>query len=121
MKSLFRPQIFPAYPEARLAGMREATQPWSVSVPAQEAGIAAAAEKSFLEETRRALETEKSFLLEHLLKYRLASGAFEASENPDFLQCFQQMFIFPSGPHRNPVPAFFQSRKITAVPNQDSI
>lgn len=66
--------------EARLAGMREATQPWSVSVPAQEAGIAAAAEKSFLEETRRALETEKSFLLEHLLKYRLASGAFEASE-----------------------------------------
>lgn len=63
--------------KARLARMREATQPWNVSVPAQEAGIAAAKEKSFLEETRRALETEKSFLLEHLLQYRREPGALE--------------------------------------------
>ncbi|MCI9174654.1 MAG: aminotransferase class I/II-fold pyridoxal phosphate-dependent enzyme [Lachnospiraceae bacterium] len=69
--------------EERLARMREVTQPWNVSVLAQEAGIAAAKEKAFLEETRKALETEKSFLLEHLMQYRPERGA-EAEEKEGF-------------------------------------
>lgn len=52
--------------EARLNRIKEATQPWNVSVPAQEAGIAAALEKDFLEKTRQAVAKEKSYLLEQL-------------------------------------------------------
>lgn len=58
-----------------LERMREATQPWNVSVPAQEAGIAAAKETSFLEETRQASEREKSFLLGQLSRYQPRQGA----------------------------------------------
>ena len=57
-----------------LARMREVTQPWNVSVPAQEAGIAAAKEKAFLEETRQAVGREKAFLLKQLFAYRPGEG-----------------------------------------------
>lgn len=49
-----------------LQKMRACVQPWNVSLPAQEAGIAAAKETGFLVETRKALEEEKQFLLEQL-------------------------------------------------------
>lgn len=58
-----------------LETMREVTQPWNVSVPAQEAGIAAARETSFLEETRQAVEQEKSFLLSQLSQYQPKQGS----------------------------------------------
>lgn len=57
-----------------LGRMREVTQPWNVSVPAQEAGIAAAKEGEFLEETRQAVEREKLFLLKELSKYQPTGG-----------------------------------------------
>lgn len=52
-----------------LEKMRGVTQPWNVSVPAQEAGIAAAGERTFLAETRKAVAREKAFLLEQLSLY----------------------------------------------------
>ena len=52
-----------------LEKMRAVTQPWNVSVPAQEAGIAAAGEQAFLAETRKAVAREKAFLLEQLSAY----------------------------------------------------
>lgn len=67
-----------------LESMREATQPWNVSVPAQEAGIAAAREPSFLEETRQAVEREKSFLLGQLSQYQPKEGA---SRHPSVDAC----------------------------------
>lgn len=51
-----------------LQRMRNVTQPWNVSVPAQAAGIAAAAEKEFLENIGQAVEQERKFLLEQLSK-----------------------------------------------------
>ena len=52
--------------EARLDRIREATQPWNVSVPAQEAGIAAAREEDFLRRTRQAVSEEKAYLRNRL-------------------------------------------------------
>ena len=42
--------------------MKEQNQPWSVSLPAQQAGIAALKETDYLEKSLRLLEIEKSFL-----------------------------------------------------------
>lgn len=49
-----------------LQRMQASVQPWNVSVPAQEAGIAAAGEAEFLVKTRKAVKEEKQFLLEQL-------------------------------------------------------
>lgn len=51
-----------------LQRVRNVTQPWNVSVPAQAAGTAAVREKDFLEMTVRAVEQERKFLLEQLSK-----------------------------------------------------
>lgn len=51
-----------------LQRVRNVTQPWNVSVPAQAAGIAAVREKDFLEITVRAVEQERKFLLEQFSK-----------------------------------------------------
>ncbi len=49
-----------------LEQMRNVTQPWNVSVIAQEAGIAASKEHEFIMRTQDALETEKKYLLREL-------------------------------------------------------
>ncbi|MEY8390221.1 threonine-phosphate decarboxylase [Lachnospiraceae bacterium 45-W7] len=48
------------------------TQPWNVSVLAQEAGIAAVGEKNFLSRSRQMVEKEKKFLCEQIARF--ASG-----------------------------------------------
>lgn len=75
-----------------LERMHAVTQPWNVSVPAQEAGIAAAGELLFLEKTRQAVTREKQFLLEQLsiflprgedrgnLEKRSVQGSLESSQ-----------------------------------------
>jgi len=69
-KSFAVPGLRLGYGISRNAGilkrMKAVTQPWNVSVLAQEAGIAAAEEGFFLEKTRRAVTEEKQFLLEQL-------------------------------------------------------
>lgn len=52
--------------EQLLESMRRVTQPWNVSVIAQEAGIAATKEIGFMERTREAVAEEKRYLLEEL-------------------------------------------------------
>lgn len=52
--------------EQLLENMRRVTQPWNVSVIAQEAGIAATKEIGFMERTREAVAEEKRYLLEEL-------------------------------------------------------
>lgn len=49
-----------------LEKMKQVTQPWNVSVIAQEAGMAAAKERGFMERTREAVAEEKRYLLEEL-------------------------------------------------------
>lgn len=49
-----------------LRKIREAAQPWSVSIPAQKAGIAALKETGYLKESLKILKKEKAFLLKGL-------------------------------------------------------
>lgn len=49
-----------------LEKMQTVTQPWNVSVIAQQVGIAATKEINFIEKTRQAVETEKEYLLQEL-------------------------------------------------------
>ena len=80
-----------------LGRMRQVTQPWNVSVPAQEAGIAAAQEPGFLERTRAALWEEKKFLLERLVIYQHWSrGSKGEPEDGFFLKIYGSSanFIF---------------------------
>lgn len=48
--------------------LRRAGQPWSVSLPAQEAGVAALGEKGYLEQTRSLVSTEREYMREALAK-----------------------------------------------------
>lgn len=52
-----------------LETMRQMTQPWNVSLPAQEAGIAAAGERGFIIRSRVVLEEEKQYLLKELKQF----------------------------------------------------
>lgn len=52
-----------------LETMRQMTQPWNVSLPAQEAGIAAARERAFMEHSRMVLEEEKQYLLQQMEQF----------------------------------------------------
>lgn len=52
-----------------LEKMQQVTQPWNVSVIAQEMGIAAARETDFIEKTRAAVEEEKQYLLQELQQF----------------------------------------------------
>lgn len=49
-----------------LKKMQTVTQPWNVSVIAQQVGITATKEINFIEKTRQAVETEKEYLLQEL-------------------------------------------------------
>lgn len=51
-----------------LCGMEQRMQPWNVSIPAQEAGIAALKEGAYVERARRMIEQEKYFLINELKK-----------------------------------------------------
>lgn len=51
-----------------LQKMKERTQPWNVSIPAQLAGAAACEEVGFVTKTRESIEKERSYLSEELQK-----------------------------------------------------
>lgn len=46
--------------------MKEVSQPWSVSIPAQMAGVAALKEKEYVIESKKEIKKERKFLLENL-------------------------------------------------------
>lgn len=59
--------------------VRETGQFWSVSTPAQLAGIAALREKAYVSDTVRSVKTEREFLTEQLQKNGLATLISEAN------------------------------------------
>ena len=65
--------------EQLLQKMEQVTQPWRVSVPAQAAGVAAAGEAVFAEESRMALLKEKTYLLQVLKELSLLVFGSEAN------------------------------------------
>jgi len=81
---------------AILEKMAQVTQPWNVSVPAQEAGIAAAKEKEFLVRTRQAVEEEKKYLLEHLSAFKVEEKKENHSERKkqEIMSDIQQKTFF---------------------------
>ncbi len=78
-----------------LKRVQEVTQPWNVSVLAQEAGIAASAERDFLEKTRRAVEREKQFLLQELAVF---AANKEEGIFVDVFGCTANFIFFKSVP-----------------------
>ena len=69
---------------ALLRQIREAGQPWSVSAPAQAAGIQAMEEKQYLDETKRLIGQERDYLIP-LLK-ELGIGVIAANANYIFIK-----------------------------------
>lgn len=51
-----------------LEQMESATQPWNVSLPAQEAGIAALKEKDYVIATKKLIKAERSYMIKELEK-----------------------------------------------------
>lgn len=60
-----------------LASISATGQPWSVSIPAQIAGVQALGEREYLEETRKLISFEKQYLIKELekLKIKVYRGA----------------------------------------------
>ncbi len=63
-----------------LDDMREKCQPWSVSVPAQLAGIAALRDEAFLEKTVKLIKEGREFLVQELLPH-ISDKYFESKAN----------------------------------------
>lgn len=68
----------------RLEAMKERLQPWNVSIPAQEAGVAALKEQAYVERARQVVETEKVFLKEELK--HLGYEVFDSQANYIFFR-----------------------------------
>lgn len=60
-------------------------QPWSVSTPAQIAGIAAIGQTQYLQETRRIIKQERAYLMNGL--YRLGMRVYGSQANYVFFRC----------------------------------
>lgn len=65
--------------EALLERISSVLQPWNVSLPAQLAGAAALKETPFVEKTRKYVEKERKFLLEHLKRLGFVTYPSEAN------------------------------------------
>ena len=70
--------------EKLLERMRESVQPWSVSIPAQEAGCAALKECEFVEKTRLLITEERKRMLEEMDK--LGFRTYDSRANFIFFQ-----------------------------------
>jgi len=62
-----------------LKNIREAGQPWSVSAPAQIAGIRAMEEKNYLIKTKKLIFQERNYLIPHLTELQIAVIASNAN------------------------------------------
>ena len=67
-----------------LARMRAATQPWSVSIPAQEAGVAALREEDYVNRARQAVSRERQWMKEELCKLKMK--VYDSRANYIFFQ-----------------------------------
>ncbi len=73
-----------------LSKMKEVCQPWSISVPAEAAGIAALKEKVYLAKTHRLMKIERKYLLTEL-KQGLVVKTYGASANFIFFQASEEL------------------------------
>lgn len=70
--------------------MEQMRQPWSVSVPAQEAGIAALDEEKYVEEARKLVMSEREYLEEEIKKMRMKI----VSSNVNFILIYTEINLF---------------------------
>ncbi len=70
--------------EKMMDAMRRTVQPWNVSIPAQEAGIAALKETAYVEEARRIVKEERAFLKQELA--RLGFTVYDSMANYIFFR-----------------------------------
>lgn len=75
-----------------LQRLKEVSQPWSVSVPAMEAGIAALKEKKYVEKSRKLIFQEREFLT-HALQQGLVKKLYQSSANYILFQAQKDLGI----------------------------
>lgn len=68
-----------------LRKIRQVLQPWNVSIPAQNAGVAALDDSNYLKRTHQLIEKEKCYLL-HEMKQGLADKVYDTSANFIFFE-----------------------------------
>lgn len=71
--------------------MREVSQPWSVSIPAQKAGIAALREKEYVKESKAEIKEEREFLLSNL--HRLGIKTYGSHANYIFFKAWENLNV----------------------------
>jgi len=62
-----------------LQKMKEVSQPWSVSIPAQMAGVAALKETNYVKQSKELLRKEKAYLISELEKLNIKTYASKAN------------------------------------------
>lgn len=72
-----------------LERMQEVVQPWSVSIPAQAAGVAALLESGFAEESESLIRTERKWLKQKLLE--LGFQVYDSRANYIFFQATEEL------------------------------
>lgn len=70
--------------------MEEQMQPWNVSLPAQEAGVAALKENAYLEKSRTLIEWEKQYLKKELV--RCGCRVYDSQANYIFFQSTPDLY-----------------------------
>ncbi len=79
--------------------MKEVSQPWNVSIPAQMAGIAALKEVEYVKHSLQLLKVERSYLIEELIKLNFiiygskANYIFFYSEQKLYEKCLKRGFL----------------------------
>jgi threonine-phosphate decarboxylase len=71
--------------------MREALQPWNVSLPAQYAGLAALSEQMFLKKSRDYVQAEKAWLLAELQDCQVISKIYGHAANYIFFKAKENL------------------------------
>lgn len=82
-----------------LEQMKECVQPWNISVPAQEAGLAALDEEIYVERTRNLIKKEREYLIKELKQMGIsvigskANYIFFYSKKELYQTCLEKKFL----------------------------
>lgn len=65
--------------------IRETMTPWEINIPAQMAGVAALSDGDYLKETRQIIKEERKYLIDEILRNRLAEKIYNIESESNFI------------------------------------
>ena len=68
-----------------ISKIRENMSPWEINTPAQMAGVAALSDSDYLKETRQIIKEERKFLIDEILRNRLAEKIYNIESESNFI------------------------------------